>query len=437
VRVALISEHANPLAALGTSEAGGQNVHVGALGVALAAAGHQVEIFVRRDCPEQPEMVQMAPGVEVVHVPAGKTAWVPRDHLLPLMPQFGAWLRRRWSTGTPPDVVHAHYWMSGVAAGPVCRRLGVPFVQTFHVLGSVKRRHLGDDDPSPPVRQAMERKLACAADAVIATSTDEVDELELLGAGNAAVNSSGNGTGNGAGMALVRVVPCGVDLSAFSPQGLSWPLRASDRHRVLCLGRLVERKGMDTVVAAMSRVDGVELLIAGGPAANRLRADTDARRLQACAAAWGVADRVHLLGRIDRVDVPGLLRSADLLVSVPVYEPFGIVPLEAMACGVPVVASAVGGMLDTIVPGVTGMHVRPGDVEGLSRMVSRLLTDPARRRALGEAAAVAARRYSWERVAAETADVYVSVRRPRPFVPRLLGRTDVAGGIGDGGLSRR
>jgi D-inositol-3-phosphate glycosyltransferase len=394
VRVALISEHANPLAALGTSEAGGQNVHVGALGTALGAMGHQVEVFTRRESPDQPDVVRLAPGVDVVHVPAGPFAPVPRDDLLPLMPAFGAWLRQRWTAGPAPDVVHAHFWMSGVAAMPVCRRLGLPFVQTFHALGSVKQRFQGAADTSPPGRVAIERKLARAADTVIATCSDEVDELGLVGAGSA----------------RIRVVPCGVDLSLFTPDGPAWPRPTPGPQRVVCLSRLVERKGIDTVVAAMSVVENAELLIAGGPPSDRLTADPDARRLLDRSAAWHVSDRVRLLGRVDRGDVPALLRSADVLVTVPVYEPFGIVPLEAMACGLPVVASAVGGMLDTVADGVTGVHVRPGDVAGVGGAVAELLADAALRARLGSAAAQAASRYSWQRVAAETLDVYQSVR---------------------------
>lgn len=398
MRVALISEHANPLAALGSSEAGGQNVHVGALGAALARAGHRVEIFTRRESPDQPDVVRMEPGLDVVHVPAGPPVQVPRDDLLPLMPQFGAWLRHRWSTGPAPDVVHAHFWMSGVAAMPVCRLLGLPFVQTFHALGSVKQRHQGSADTSPPGRQALELKLARGADAVIATCSDEVDELSLMGAG----------------AARIRVVPCGVDLALFTPDGPAWPRSAKSRHRIVCLSRLVARKGIDTVVAAMGGLRGAELLIAGGPPVDRLGLDPDARRLLRRSAAWAVQDRVRLLGRVDRVDVPALLRSADLLVSVPVYEPFGIVPLEAMACGLPVVASAVGGMLDTVVDGVTGVHVPPADPHRLAGVMNQLLVDPGRRRQLASAAAQAARRYSWERVAAETADVYTALAtRPK------------------------
>lgn len=400
MRVALISEHANPLAALGSSEAGGQNVHVGSLGVALAAAGHQVEIFTRRESPDQPDTVAVAPDVEVVHVPAGPAAPVPRDDLLPLMPQFGAWLRHRWSTGPAPDVVHAHFWMSGMAAMPVCRWLGLPFVQTFHALGTVKRRYQGAADTSPPGRQTLELKLARCADTVIATCSDEVDELALMGAGDA----------------RIRVVPCGVDLGLFAPDGPAWPGPANGRRRIVCLSRLVERKGIDTVIAALGGIPDAELLVAGGPPTDRLAQDRDARRLLQRSVAWNVQDRVHLLGRVDRAEIPDLLRSADVLVTVPAYEPFGIVPLEAMACGVPVVASAVGGMLDTVVDGVTGVLVPPADIAQLAREISRLLADPLRRRALGEAAAATVRRYSWQRVAAETAGVYAALCRPSSLV---------------------
>jgi glycosyltransferase involved in cell wall biosynthesis len=389
VRIALVSEHASPLATLGGVDAGGQNVHVAALATALARRGAQVVVHTRRDDPHLPDRVRLARGVTVAHVTAGPRERLPKDELLPHMDQFAERLRDAW-LARPPDVVHAHFWMSGLAALAAGHPLGLPVVQTFHALGVVKRRHQGAKDTSPPERVAVERAIVRQADAIIATCSDEVFELLRLGAD----------------LRRTTVVPCGVDLDRFTPHGPAAP-RPPDRHRLLVVSRLVERKGIGNAISALARVPGAELVVAGGPEAGRLGADPEAHRLVALAEGLGVADRVHLLGRVAQADLPALLRSADLAVCVPWYEPFGIVPLEAMACGVPVVASAVGGLVDSVVDGVTGAHVPARDPDRLAGAVAALLADPARRAALGRAGARRARRrYGWDRIARSTLEVY-------------------------------
>ena len=388
MRIALISEHASPLAAIGGADSGGQNVHVAQLAQALGDRGHHVTVYTRRDDSGLPDRVRVGPGVTVEHVPAGPATILPKDALLPYMAQFGDHLATRW-IAEPPDVAHAHFWMSGLAAHRGARGTGIPVLQTFHALGVVKRRHQGASDPSPPSRLRLEAELARDATLVIATCTDEVTELTALG-----VPAS-----------RIAVVPCGVDLDRFSPSG---PRAARDgRHRILSLGRLVERKGVETTVRAMTAAPGAELVIAGGGDAI---ADAEQARLSSVAAACGVQDRLRLLGRIARRDVPALLRSADVVVSVPWYEPFGMVPLEAMACGVPVVASAVGGHLDTVVDGRTGALVPPRNPAALAQRLRELLADPARLAAIGSAAAARARsRYGWNRIAVETELLYRQV----------------------------
>jgi D-inositol-3-phosphate glycosyltransferase len=325
----------------------------------------------------------------VEHVTAGPQERLPKDELLPYMDEFAARLRRSWLTG-PPDVVHAHFWMSGRAALAAGHPLGLPVVQTFHALGVVKRRHQGVKDTSPPERVAVEQAVIRQADAIVATCSDEVFELVRLGAD----------------LHRITVVPCGVDLDRFTPNGPAAPRRC-DRHRVLVVSRLVERKGIGNAISAVASVPGAELVVAGGPEASRLADDPQACRLVALAEKLGVADRVHLLGRVDQVDLPALLRSADVVVCVPWYEPFGIVPLEAMACGVPVVASAAGGLVDTVVDGVTGLHVPARDPDRLAAAVATLLADPGRRAVLGRAGARRARRrYGWDRIARSTLEVY-------------------------------
>jgi glycosyltransferase involved in cell wall biosynthesis len=390
MRIALVSEHANPLAALGGVDAGGQNVHVAALAAGLARNGHDVVVHTRRDSPDVPTRVATADGYVVEHVTAGPAVVLPKDELLPHMRELGVRLRDGWRRD-PVDLVHSHFWMSGLAALHATRGTRTPVVHTFHALGSVKRRQQGAADTSPPSRVDDERRLCREVDHVIATCTDEVDELRALGLppGRASV------------------IPCGVDVDVFRP---GHEPSARGRHRLLVLGRIVTRKGIGNVIESAAALPDVEVVVAGGPAGEAFEADPEVRRLRELAARLGVAERVLFLGSIARADVPGLIRSADIVVSVPWYEPFGIVPVEAMACGRPVVGSAVGGLLDTVVPGVTGELVPPREPAALAQTLRRLLDDPDRRRRYGEAGRRrAVEYYDWSAVVAETESVYRSV----------------------------
>jgi glycosyltransferase involved in cell wall biosynthesis len=393
MRIALVSEHANPLAVVGSVDAGGQNVHVDALAGGLAALGHDVTVYSRRDSASTPVRVQAPAGYVVEHVPAGPPSDVPKDELLQYMPQFADYLEDRWAE-EPVDLVHAHFWMSGLASVRAARAHGVPVLQTFHALGTVKRRNQGESDTSPQARIAIERRLCATVDRVIATCRDEVVELRRMGL------PAGRAT----------VIPCGVDTEAFRPT----PSPGSDHPRLLVIGRIVERKGVGNAIEALVDLPGVELVVAGGPAPELLETDPQVVRLRDVARALGVADRVRFLGSVSRHDLPALTCSADVVVAVPWYEPFGIVPVEAMACGRPVVGSAVGGLLDTVVPGVTGELVPPRRPDLLAPVLRDLLADPERRAAYGRAGrSRAVHTYQWRRVVAATEDVYASLVTPR------------------------
>jgi glycosyltransferase involved in cell wall biosynthesis len=365
-----------------------------------------VEVYTRRDDSGLPERVRMPGGIDVIHVPAGPPEPIAKDELLPFIPDFGRWLADRWAcagrAGRVPDVVHAHFWMSGLAATAAAGHVAgaavarIPVLQTFHALGAVKRRMQGADDASPPGRIAAETWLAQTVDGVIATCSDEVRELAAMGTQPR----------------RVEIVPCGVDLEHFRPFGPpslppGLPVLRAGEHRLLCVGRLVERKGVDTVVSMLAELPSCHLVVAGGPPVDRVEADAVAVRLRDVAEAHGVADRLHLLGNVVRADIPSLLRWADLVVATPWYEPFGMVPLEAMACARPVVASAVGGMLDTVVPGRTGVLVPPRDPAALAIAVRELLADPdgldamareGRRRAVAD--------YGWDTIARDVEAAY-------------------------------
>jgi glycosyltransferase involved in cell wall biosynthesis len=393
MRIDLVSEHASPLAAIGGVDAGGQNVHVAALAAGLARRGHEVTVHTRRDDRALPDRLTTSDGYDVAHVTAGPVRALPKDELLPHMAGFARVLHRQWSE-RPPDVVHAHFWMSGLAAVEAASLLPtpVPVLQTFHALGSVKRRHQGTADTSPPERIDLERGLCRDVTHVVATCTDEVFELRRLGLPHDRVS----------------IVPCGVDTSLFTPRGPVAP--RSERPRLLVLGRLVERKGQDDAVRALRAVPDAELVLVGGPPDDELAGDPEVQRLQAVAAEAGVADRLCFLGAVGRGDVPAWVRSADVVLAVPWYEPFGITPLEAMACGRPVVATAVGGLVDTVADGVTGDLVPPRDPERLGEVIAALLADDSRRAAYGAAGVKRARaRYRWSRVVADTESVYRQV----------------------------
>jgi glycosyltransferase involved in cell wall biosynthesis len=403
MKIALVSEHASPLAAIGGVDAGGQNVHVAALAAGLAARGHEVTVHTRRDDAGLPERVRTADGYDVVHVTAGPAAVLPKDDLLRHMATFADVLLEQW-TAERPDVVHAHFWMSGLASVQAAARLRIPVLQTFHALGSVKRRHQGDADTSPEQRIDLERGLCADVDHVVATCTDEVFELRRLGLSRDRVS----------------IVPCGVDTAVFTPRG---PVAArSQRPRLLVLGRLVERKGQEDAVRALPAVPDAELVVVGGPPVDELDTDPEVQRLRSIAASLGVGDRLVFTGAVARADVPGWIRSADVVLAVPWYEPFGITPLEAMACGRPVVATAVGGLVDTVVDGGTGVLVPPRDPAALGEALAALLADEERRVAYGAAGVKRARtRYRWSRVVADTDAVYRSVLAARaPLRAALL-----------------
>jgi glycosyltransferase involved in cell wall biosynthesis len=318
------------------------------------------------------------------------------------MRTFAAGLAERWADDRP-DVVHAHFWMSGLASITAAATCGVPVVQTFHALGIVKRRWQGEQDTSPAARVEIERWIGCNADRIIATCTDEVAELRAMGVAADDVD----------------VVPCGVDLSLFGPTA-DKPRSPGRAPRLLIVSRLVPRKGVEDAIRALALVPAAELFIVGGPSAERLGDDPEVVRLRQLAAECGVAERVRLTGHLRHEDLPSMIRSSDVLLAVPWYEPFGITVLEAMACSVPVVASAVGGMLDTVAPGVTGVLVNSRDPESIAAGTRWLLSDEQRRATMGRAGVERVRnRYTWQRVAARTEQSYRRALHTRSTVSNL------------------
>jgi glycosyltransferase involved in cell wall biosynthesis len=431
MNIALISEHASPLAPPGGVDSGGQNVYVAHVAAELARAGHRVDVFTRRDDSAQPAVVAAAPGLppgmRVIHVPAGPARFVPKESLLPLMPAFcdaiAAFVRkgsvrladaldgasREFAQALPAfasmyDVVHANFFMSGLAAMRLRELHGIPFVITFHALGKVRRRFQGSADAFPPERIDIEDRLVVGADRIIAECPCDRDDLVDL---------------YGAERSRIEVVPCGFDPDELKPgpRTLRAELGLSDRDFVvLQLGRLVPRKGIDNVVrgiAELKRRHGIAatLLIVGGESAQPdVRLTPEIGRLAAIAAEEGVSEQVRFAGRQPRHRLREFYSAADVFVSTPWYEPFGITPLEAMACACPVIGADVGGIRHSVVDGATGYLVPPRDPVQLAERLARLQRDAELRRTLGQRGLRRVRRYfTWRLVAAELARVYREV----------------------------
>ncbi|GAA2705047.1 glycosyltransferase [Actinoplanes palleronii] len=382
MRIAMISEHASPLGV------GGQHAHVADLSRALAEIGHDVRVYTRRTDPAVADVVPGPDGVHVVHIAAGPAEHVPAEDLLPHMAEFARLLSAQWQhDGWRPDVVHAHFWTSGLAAITAAKQVGIPVVQSFHELGAIDPAAVG------PSRSGYERALGRAVDRVVAQTQDEVRGLVRIGVPRA----------------QLTVVPAGVDSVRFTPEG---PMAARDlnRPRILSVGRLVEHKGFGDVIQAMRFVPGAEVVVVGGPRADQLAGDPGAKSLRALAERCQVADRFRLVGSVPHRDMPSWYRSADMLVAAPWEEQFEQSALEAMACGVPIIGTAVGGLTETVVDGLTGDLVPARDPRALGGALRRLVNDKVRRFTYATAALDRARQaYSWKRVAAQVGSVYSAV----------------------------
>ncbi len=398
MRLAMISEHASPLASLGGEDSGGQNVYVAELARRLGEMGHQVDVFTRRDSEMLPAVVPFGEGVRVVNLPAGPARGIPKDELFPLMAPFrDAFYRFAREEAAAYDLVHANFWMSGWVACEAKRDFGVPFSQTFHALGEIKRREQGENDTSPPERRAVEGRILDEVDLVLATCPAEVEELTTL---------------YDADPSRLTIVPCGVDHRTFRPvdrDAAREMLGLSERPTVIYVGRLVARKGVDTLVEAFAllprHLDARLVIVGGEP-----EASPEAARLAALAEERDVSERVRFAGSRPQGDLRHYYGAADVAVSVPHYEPFGMTPLEAMACAKPILGSRVGGIKTSVADGETGYLVPPRDPEALAERVLRLLSDPALRFRLGhDARHRIEEHYTWERVANLAADAFSEV----------------------------
>ncbi len=394
-RLALLSLHSCPAARPGRRDTGGMNVYLLQVARQLGRAGVRVDIFTRHHDPADPQVISIGENARVVHIRAGSTG-ERKENLHEAVPEFVANLRDYVRLcGARYDLLHSHYWLSGLAGMQLSQALGVPHVATFHTLGKLKlQARPGESEPA--VRIDGETTLLRSVDGVVVSTRAEAEEITRL---------------YGVYPGRVAVIAPGVDLDVFWPRD-----RALARERlgvnepgvVLYVGRLEPLKGLDILVRAvadLAMADATRLLVVGGdPDSDELVGE-----LEALARSVGVAGRVTFAGSVPQRDLPWYYSAADVLVLPSHYESFGMVALEAMACGTPVVVSRVGGLKTFVRNGESGYLVPWRCSDPFSQQIEMILANPSLRRAMGDAALIAARGMGWSRVSSRLMDFYNSL----------------------------
>lgn len=398
-RLAVLSLHTSPLAQPGAGDGGGMNVYVRELSSALARAGIDCDVYTRAWRRGLIPIVEVEPGLRVHHVAAGPLSVVPKEHLPNVVPAFIDGVLDRLDA--VPDVLHANYWLSGVAGHSLKHTLGLPLVSTFHTLARVKAEDTQEEEAS---RAKAETDVIGCSDTILASSSHEATRLERL---------------YGADPSRIEIVPPGVDHEVFTPGD-----RAAARVELglgldaggpvlLFVGRIQPLKGADVAVRTLAALSPhATLVIVGGPSGPN--GPSEMRRVKSLVAELGVADRVRFVPPQPHEDLPAFYRAADVCLVPSRSESFGLVALEAAACGTPVVAAAVGGLCTLVDEGVTGFLIEGRDPSAYAERVAHLLDDRAVARRMGRSAAAAAQRYSWSITAARLRRLYADLSSRTP-----------------------
>jgi D-inositol-3-phosphate glycosyltransferase len=407
-RIALISVTGDPAAEIGQEEAGGQNVYVRRVGAALARLGWQVDMFTRRNCPEQAEIVQHEVGCRTIRLKAGATKFIGRDDLFEYLPEFVAQFQAfQQSQGIYYPLIHTNYWLSSWVGMELKKRQPSIQVHTYHSLGAVKYKSVTDIPPVASKRLAVEKTCLETADRVIATSPQEEEHMRML------VSQDGQ----------IEVIPCGTDIEKYGsvPRSLAREYLGirDDAKMILYVGRFDKRKGIDTLVTAVAQSrfrnhPHLHLVIAGGS-----RPDSsdgiERERIEKIVAEVGLKDCVTFPGRLDDTVLSFYYAAADVCVLPSHYEPFGLVAIEAMACQTPVVASDVGGLQFTVVPSVTGLLVPPQNELEFATAIDRILDNPDWALELGKAGRQRVEiAFSWDSVASRLNQLYTHLLATTP-----------------------
>ena len=409
MNIAMISYHTCPLATLGGKDTGGMNVYVRDLTRFLGPRGVHVDVFTRSQDEHIPHVLHdLGYGNRVVHIPAGPEVPLPKKELAGYLSQFAEGIKHfAAEKGIRYDLIHSHYWMSGIAAETLKAEWGVPVIHMFHTLGLMKNRIARNPaEMEGEYRIEGERRVLQIADQIIAATPAERTQLQFLYQANDS---------------KITVIPPGVDTSRFYPipkeearEIIGIPANGDDR-LLLFVGRIEPLKGLDTLIhaIAMMREQGVQCrvphylaVVGGDPHASGENLSDEMARLQALREELGLNELVLFLGKRAQDTLPYYYSAADVLIMPSHYESFGMVALEAMACGTPVVASQVGGLAFLVQDGQTGFVVPDGDPSALSERLTLLLTDSNLRQKLGQQAALYARQYDWEKIVDQILDVY-------------------------------
>ncbi len=389
------------------------NVYVRELGKALGARGTTVDIFTRRQSPDVADIVEYAPGARVIHIDAGPSRHVDKYDVLDYLPDFACGIQRfRALTGASYDLIHSHYWLSGRLGLLFADRWGVPLVSTFHTLAQLKNRVAETPaEREQVVRFEIERRTMAASDRIVAlTAVDRQQMLRHYGV-----------------PAPIDVIPGGVDLDRFAPRPREAARAAlglnSSAKVLLFVGRIQRLKGLEILVRAFAQlapsVDAQLLIVGGRPGtAHETREIT---RVQHLATKLGVAERTRFVGAVAHAELPAYYAAADICVMPSSYESFGLVAVESLACGTPVVATRVGGLTSIVRDGETGLLVPWRDADLFAEHLRRLLQDDALRQGFAARARRSVVDFGWDRVADQHLALYADVRTARRAAVATLG----------------
>ncbi len=402
--IALISDHADPAAEIGLEEAGGQNVYVRNVGESLATLGWHVDMFTRKVHAEDAAIVQHAPHCRTIRLKAGAEKYISRDRLFEHMPEFVRSFQAFQRTqGLNYPLIHTNYWLSAWAGLELKKTNGIQLVHTYHSLGAVKYQSLTDLPQIANTRLMVERDILEKANCVVATSPQEEESLRSL------VSTRGQ----------IEIIPCGTDTNNFrltSKAEARTKLKLNSHEKViLYVGRFDPRKGIETLVGACALLkqsvkeqdtNNIKLVIVGGSSPDMPDGD-ERTRIEHIVDKLGMRESTLFAGRIGHDILPLYYTAADVCVIPSHYEPFGLVAIEAMACGVPVVASNVGGLKFTIIPEETGLLVEPKDIKAFASSIHRILVDELwARKMRNQASANVNQRFSWSGVAIQLSELY-------------------------------
>ena len=408
LRIALICFHSSPVGRLGDTKTGGMNVYVRQLARELASLGCRVDVFTRAHDPDAPQIVPLGDGARVIHLEAG-----PPDAALDDLHSYTSAFSDAVSlfarrAGVRYDLIHSHYWLSGVIGIELSRRWNAPHIATFHTLARTKQRARAGERESERRAHAEQRIIDSAKALIVSTHIERDDIAKLYG-------TSG---------ARARVIPPGVDLSLFQPVdtlAARRELGLADKRVILYVGRIEPLKGLDILIKAVSMLHDAAnaklIIVGGGP-----EDDAEMERLKNLASQLDISDIVSFTGAVSQERLPTYYSAADVFVLPSWYESFGLVALEAMSCGTPVVVSRVGGLRTFVENGKTGYLVPWRCPEAFARSMDMLLANPALRDAMGSAARRKATRLSWAAMANSVLKCYSdTIERDREIVSSTTG----------------